>query len=165
MIWSSTATITVASGPTFSGWPLRILIAGLIGMIGAAIFLQTAVHDEEEEEEDPLTMVSNWASESNKDDEIEEDEDLWGMFTDGEGGSESKDVNDIDEQETQSMDGIEESEDKMKAVQEREHPPLENEGDVIDELRQRLGRQSKPDESADRLEALERRMQSRKSEE
>ena len=73
MIWSSRATISVASGPTFSGWPLRILIAGLIGMIGAAIFLQTAVHDEEENE-DPLAMVSNWASESTKDEEVEEDE-------------------------------------------------------------------------------------------
>ena len=132
-------------------------------MIGAAIFLQTAVHDEEEEE-DPLTMVSNWASESTKDDEIEEDEDLWGMFTDGEEESESKDVSDIDKG-TQPKDTIEESEDKMKAVQNRDDTPLETEADVIDELRQRLGRQSKSDESADRLEALERRMQSRKNEE
>lgn len=162
IIWSSTATISVAAGPTFSGWPLRILIAGVIGMIGAAIFLQTAVHDEEEE--DPLTMVSNWASESTKDDEMEEDEDLWGMFTDGEEESEPKDVSDIDKG-TQAKNTIEESEDKMMAVQNRDDPPLETEPDVIDELRQRLGRQSKSDESGDRLEALERRMQSRKNEE
>ena len=164
MMWSSRATISVASGPTFSGWPLRILIAGLIGMIGAAIFLQTAVHDEEENE-DPLAMVSNWASEPTNDDEIEEDEDLWGMFTEDEEEDESKDVDQIDEEETQPKDSFEESEDEMKPEQVRENPEEETEGDVIDELRQRLGRRSKTDESADRLEALERRMQSRKNEE
>ena len=109
-------------------------------------------------------MVSNWASESTKDDEMEEDEDLWGMFTDGEEESEPKDVSDIDKG-TQAKNTIEESEDKMMAVQNRDDPPLETEPDVIDELRQRLGRQSKSDESGDRLEALERRMQSRKNEE
>ena len=151
MIWSSTATISVASGPTFSGWPLRILIAGLIGMVGAAIFLQSSTH-QEEDEEDPLTMVSNWTSESSQEDGLdEEDEDLWGMFSD-------------DEEVVQPKAIDKEKEDEVEPAQEIEHVQEETKADAIDELRHRLGRQAKGDENADRLEALERRMQSRKNE-
>ena len=112
-----------------------------------------------------MALVSNWASESTKDDEVEEDEDLWGMFTEDEDEDESKDGDQIDEEETQPQDSLQQSEDKVKPEQARQNPKEKTEADVIDELRQRLGRQSKADESADRLEALERRMQSRKNEE
>ncbi len=150
MIWSSTATISVASGPTFSGWPLRILIAGLIGMVGAAIFLQTATHHEEDEE-DPLAMMSTWTSESTKDDEQDEvDENLWDMFS--------------DEVEVQP-ENVDKEEEEVEPVQQDEDIQEETESDVIDELRHRLGRKPKADENADRLDALERRMQSRKDKE
>ena len=122
-------------------------------MLGAAIFLQASAHHDEEEK-DPTGMDEQRGTPQDNEQD-EKGEDLWDMFTDEE---EEEKVQANDRDEDQRVEPLEET-------GEREGVQEEVSSDVVDELRHRLGRKPEADENANRLEALERRVLSRKDEE